>query len=118
MALALFISRSPSEIEPLRFLARPRPYSDDVNRGLILSLAVRLLMVGSSASASTVGVSTGLAGTLGISTGLGGGGGGSSTRGADGGSGGAAACVAGAGGGGGAGRGPEPPGMNEKSSAS
>src|SRR4051812_4471005 len=88
-----------------------------------MSLSVRLLMVGSSASAG--GLVEGLAGAVGISTGLGGGGGGSSTRGGGGGSGavgGAAAWVAGAGaagaGGGGAGRGPEPPGVNEKSSAS
>src|SRR3979490_275818 len=39
MALALAISKSPSEIEPLRRLARPRPYSDDVNLGLILRAA-------------------------------------------------------------------------------
>src|ERR1700730_5223205 len=39
MALALDISRSPSETEPLRFFARPRPYSDEVNLGLILSAA-------------------------------------------------------------------------------
>src|SRR5438552_949960 len=39
MALALAISRSPSEIEPFRFLASPRPYSEDVNLGLIFSAA-------------------------------------------------------------------------------
>src|SRR3954451_19934249 len=39
IAFALLISRSPSGIEPLRFLARPRPYSDDVNLGLILRAA-------------------------------------------------------------------------------
>src|SRR5207237_9635526 len=36
IALALDISRAPSVIEPLRFLARPRPYSDEVSLGLIL----------------------------------------------------------------------------------
>src|SRR5437879_1086362 len=39
IALALLISRSPSETDPLRFLATPRPYSDEVNLGLIFSAA-------------------------------------------------------------------------------
>src|ERR1700692_2133700 len=44
MAFALDISNSPSEIEALRCLARPRPYSDDVNLGLILSAASKSAM--------------------------------------------------------------------------
>src|ERR1700687_1304405 len=44
MAFALDISNSPSEFEPLRCLARPRPYSDDVNLGLILSAASKSAM--------------------------------------------------------------------------
>src|SRR3977135_175511 len=39
MAFALDISNSPSEIEPLRCLASPPPYSDEVNLGLILRAA-------------------------------------------------------------------------------
>src|SRR4030095_11360940 len=39
MALALVISSSPSETAPLRGVARPRPYSDDVNLGLIFRAA-------------------------------------------------------------------------------
>src|ERR1700694_5522927 len=39
MALALVTSVPPSEIDPLRCLASPRPYSDDVNLGLIFRAA-------------------------------------------------------------------------------
>mgnify|MGYP003694759669 CR=1 FL=1 len=42
IALALAISSSPSEIAPLRFLASPRPYSDEVNLGLILERGVKI----------------------------------------------------------------------------
>ena len=42
MALALATSTSPSEIEPLRCLARPRPYSDEVNLRIDLEGGVKI----------------------------------------------------------------------------
>src|SRR6266700_2251640 len=91
-----------------------------------MSLAVRLLMVGSSASATAVLPSAGLAGGAagGMMTSAGLGGAGEGGKGAGGGGGGGAGAAtgggegAGAGGGGLEGFGPAPPGMKEKSSAS
>src|SRR3954451_9122186 len=44
IALALVMSRSPSATAPLRCLAMPRPYSEDVSLGLIFSAASKSAM--------------------------------------------------------------------------